>query len=56
MNTDAITTAMLRLGKAQIDVMFQRVYVHVLDDSEFIPMLEVVLTAFETVGMDKMAV
>lgn len=43
----------LALGKAQIDAMFRRQEVHVVDDSEFLPLVEVVLNAFETVGIDK---
>ena len=41
------------LGKAQIDAMFRRQEVHVVDDSEFLPLVEVVLNAFETAGIDK---
>ena len=56
MSTDAVTTLVVRLGKAQIDAMFRRQDQHMLDDSHFIPLLEVVLTAFETVGVDPSAV
>jgi hypothetical protein len=33
--------------------MFRRQVVHLVDDSEFLPLLEVMLTAFETTGIDK---
>ncbi len=56
MSSDAVTTLVVRLGKAQIDAMFQRVDQHAIDDSEFIPLLEVVLNAFETAGVEQSAV
>jgi hypothetical protein len=43
----------LRLGKAQVDAMFERQdHGLILDDSEFLPLVESVLTAFETAGID----
>lgn len=48
-----LNTVLLALGKAQVDAMFRRQEVHAVDDSEFLPLLEVVLTAFETTGIDK---
>ena len=56
MTTDASTTFVVELGKAQVDAMFRRQGKHMIDDSEFIPLLEVLLTAFETVGVDPGAV
>ena len=45
---DNIRTLLLRLGQAQIDVMFARQDEGpLIDDSEFLPLVEVVLTAFE---------
>ena len=44
---------LLTLGKAQVDAMFRRQEVHIVDDSEFLPLLETVLTAFETTGVEK---
>jgi hypothetical protein len=44
---------LLALGKAQVDAMFRRQDVHAVDDSEFLPLLETVLTAFETAGIAK---
>jgi len=44
---------LLTLGKAQVDAMFRRQENHAIDDSEFLPLLEVVLTAFETTGIEK---
>ena len=43
----------VRLGKAQVDAMFERQDGGpVIDDSEYLPLVESVLTAFETVGID----
>lgn len=56
MSTDALTTFAVGLGKAQIDAMFRRQARYATDDSEFVPMLEAVLTVFETVGVDQGAV
>jgi hypothetical protein len=43
----------VRLGKAQVDGMFDRQDKGpVIDDSEFLPLVESVLTAFETAGFD----
>jgi hypothetical protein len=43
----------VRLGKAQVDAMFGRQdHGPILDDSEFLPLVESVLTAFETAGID----
>jgi len=44
---------LLMLGKAQVDAIFRRQENHAIDDSEFLPLLEVVLTAFETTGIEK---
>ncbi len=47
MNEDT-RTLLLKLGQAQIDAMFARQDEGpVIDDSEFLPLIEVVLTAFE---------
>lgn len=43
----------LALGKAQVDTMFRRQADHAVDDSEFLPLVEAVLTAFEMVGIDE---
>jgi hypothetical protein len=46
--TDDRRTLLLRLGQAQIDGMFARQDEGpAIDDSEFLPLVEVVLTAFE---------
>ena len=43
----------VRLGKAQVEAMFERQdHGPILDDSEFLPLVESVLTAFETAGID----
>jgi hypothetical protein len=42
-------TLLLRLGEAQIDAMFARQDDGpAIDDSDFLPLVEIVLTAFET--------
>ncbi len=47
MNDDS-RTLLLRLGKAQVDGMFARQDEGpAIDDSEFLPLVEIVLTAFE---------
>src|SRR2546428_4641489 len=51
MSDDSRTLA-VRLGKAQIEAMFARQHVALLDDSEFLPMLEAVLTVYEDVLSD----
>jgi hypothetical protein len=44
---------LMALGKAQTDAMFARqLGPSGLDDSEFVPLLESVLTAFESHGLD----
>ncbi len=53
MAENEMNSTLLALGKAQVDAMFRRQEVHAVDDSEFLPLLEVVLTAFETTGIDK---
>ena len=52
MSTDALTAFLVKVGKAQIDAMSRRQDQHAIDDSEFIPLLEVVLNAFETSGVE----
>ena len=56
MNDDC-KALLVRLGKAQIDAMFARQEEGpAIDDGEFIPLVEVVLTAFEkTQGDDTLA-
>ena len=51
--TDAsLAEALLALGKTQVDAMFARQEGDaVVDDSEFIPLVECVLAAFETHGL-----
>lgn len=45
---------MLTLGKAQVAAMFDRQeHGPVIDDSEFLPLVEAVLAAFETAGISK---
>ncbi len=48
-----LNAVLLALGKAQVDAMFRRQETHAVDDSEFVPLLETVLTAFETTGIEK---
>jgi hypothetical protein len=51
--TDGKAKLLLALGKAQIDAMFQGQDEHAVDDSEFLPLVEAVLSAFEAVGQQK---
>ena len=52
MNDECIEIA-VRLGRAQVDAMFERQNKGpVIDDAEFLPLVESVLTAFETAGFD----
>jgi hypothetical protein len=47
---DGSRTQLVRLGKAQIDAMFARQDAGpAIDDSEFLPLIEIVLTAFEAI-------
>jgi hypothetical protein len=52
MDTDT-NLLLLALGKAQIDAMFQRQDDHAVDDSEFLPLVEVVIDAFEMDGIGR---
>ena len=50
---DNSRTLLLRLGQAQIDGMFARQEEGpAIDDSEFLPLVEIVLTAFEKAQAD----
>lgn len=50
---DPCRDLILRLGKAQIDAMFGRMDEGpIIDDAEFVPLVEPVLMAFEAAGID----
>jgi len=51
--TDDNAKLLLALGKAQVDAMFHRQGDYAVDDSEFLPLVEVVLNAFEAVGQQE---
>jgi hypothetical protein len=53
MANNDVNDILVTLGKSQIDAMFRRQEVHIVDDSEFLPLVEVVLNAFELAGIDK---
>ena len=53
MSGDSVNETLVRLGKAQIDAMFCRQEDYPIDDSEFLPLVEAVLTGFEVVGIDE---
>ena len=53
MTGDSVNGLLVTLGKAQVDAMFRRQDDCPVDDSEFLPLVEAVLTAFETVGIDE---
>ena len=46
---DNSRSQLVSLGKAQIDGMFARQDDYPADDSEFLPLVEIVLTAFEAI-------
>jgi hypothetical protein len=50
---DNVNDLLLTLGKAQVDAMFRRQDDYPVDDSEFLPLVEAALTAFETAGIDQ---
>jgi hypothetical protein len=51
--SDSCRELVVKLGKAQIEAMFDRQDKGpVIDDSEFLPLVESVLTAFETAGVE----
>ena len=53
--TDDNAQLLLALGKAQVDAMFLRQEDYAVDDSEFLPLVEVVLDTFEVVGDQEVA-
>ena len=57
MSSQETTNLLLAVGKAQIDAMFQRQSEGpMIDDSEFMPLVEVVVDAFETGGAGRAVV
>lgn len=53
MSGDRVTGLLVMLGKAQVDAVFCRQADYPVDDSEFLPLVEAVLTGFEMVGIDE---
>jgi hypothetical protein len=53
MSDDRANDLLMTLGKTQVDGMFCRQEDYPIDDSEFLPMVEAVLTGFEMVGIDE---
>ena len=54
MNPKEAENLLLAVGKAQVDAMFRRQSEGpVIDDSEFLPLVEVVVDAFEAADIDK---
>ena len=53
MNDDRANGLLVTLGRTQIDAMFRRQENYPIDDSEFLPLVEAVLTGFEMVGIDE---
>ena len=49
---DSVNDLLVTLGKAQVDAMFRRQDDYPVDDSEFLPLVEAALNAFETAGID----
>jgi hypothetical protein len=55
--SDSCRELVVKLGKAQIEAMFDRQDKGpLIDDSEFLPLVESVLTAFETAGVERQVV
>ena len=57
MGSGAIQKALVLVGKAQVDALFTRQADgrFTIDDSEFVPLVECVLTTFESHGLDPAA-
>ena len=53
MSDDSVNGLLVTLGKAQVDAMFCRQADYPVDDSEFLPLVEAVLTGFEMAGIDE---
>ena len=54
MKSEETTHLLLAVGRTQIDAMFQRQSEGpAIDDSEFMPLVEVVLNSFEADGIDQ---
>lgn len=53
MNDDRANGLLVTLGRTQVDAMFRRQEDYPIDDSEFLPLVEAVLTGFEMVGIDE---
>jgi len=54
MNHEEATTFLPAVGKAQVDAMFRRqLEGPTIDDSEFMPLVEVVVDAFEAAGASR---
>jgi hypothetical protein len=51
--SDSGDDLLVKLGKAQVNAMFRRQDDYPVDDFEFLPLMEAVLTAFETTGIDQ---
>lgn len=49
----SVNDLLLTLGKAQIDAMFRRQDDYPVDDSEFLPLVEAALDAFEMAGIEE---
>jgi hypothetical protein len=49
----SVNDLLVKLGTAQVDAMFRRQDEDPVDDSEFLPLVEAALNAFETAGIDE---
>lgn len=52
-STGSVNDLLVKLGKAQVDAMFRRQDDDPVDDSEFLPLVEAALNAFETTGIEE---
>ena len=51
--SDETNGLLVMLGKTQVDAMFDRQEDRPIDDSEFLPLVEAVLSGFEVVGIEE---
>ena len=52
MGSDSANDLLVTLGKAQVEAMFCRQENYPVDDSEFLPLVEAMLSGFEMAGID----
>ena len=53
---EEFVTKLLSLGRTQIDALFERQNYRTIDDSEFVPIVKVVIESFTQVGLDRVGI